>query len=191
MKVWTRGLFVVGLAWTAGGCAATGAYFKDRGRDAMDMATLGVEWAGVGAFAQAGPALTGLGYVGDEGAGLRGGTLGAYGGFEMQALLLGWKVFEPGSMGRERKKQFDAKQFCLVPLEMEFEGSGNVGANVYGAVEIAAALGAGVRAGLNVFEVLDFVLSWVGVDLMRDDNHLRKFRWDEQMQTREGSACTP
>lgn len=191
MDSWAKEMGITVLALSLCGCASTGAYFKDRGRDALDMVTLGFEGIGVGAFVQAGPFMNGLGAVGAYGCGvgLRGGVLGGYRGGEAQAGLFGFKGYYPAYTHTDapRDKDFQAVQLLSFLFDME-DGKGNVGPHVYGNVEVAAVFGFGPRAGVNVLEILDFVLGWARLDFMKDDFYACQLRRWQRAREEEKEA---
>ena len=73
------------------GCVSTGGYFTDRGRDLIDVVTLGVEATSYGLAAQVGPVLGGA-FSGDgKGFGIRSGIVGIYDSVETTSPFGGMK----------------------------------------------------------------------------------------------------
>jgi len=148
-------------------CASTKNYFANRGRDAMDIATISGEH-GFGAMAQAGPLMSGIGVAGGA-AGLRNGYFGiCEGGMEMEFIFWGYKSFSPGdcndhTVERLQNKQYEFGQTALFIVEDT--------AFAFKSFQIEAALnlGIGLRAGLNFAELIDFLLGWTTVDILNDD----------------------
>lgn len=104
------------LAALATGCASTGCYFPDRGRDAADMFTV-VVGVGAGAKTRVGPVQTGL-LIDVPVRGLRGGTIHdttpALGKMTILDMDAQWLIggVEASTRGHpERKNQFAALSF--------------------------------------------------------------------------------
>jgi hypothetical protein len=114
MKLSIRLMAATLLIVAASGCASPSAYFKDRGRDAMDVFTVS---AGLGleAKARVGPLMVGLGVMADV-VGLKGGEAFlatneediVEAGPELTILISGLEVGRQSPICRERKKRF----FC-------------------------------------------------------------------------------
>lgn len=162
----------LGMAFLVFGCASFKAYWVDRGRDALDPFSLGVD-VGLGASVQAGPLMTGL--IGAGGGwGLQYGTIGPYDHFEFQLIVVGLKVTEGGLPDRP-KCDNGGQIFLLSQTHSTFNGmfggeavSPPTPQNL-GNIEVHLALGLGVRAGISLFEAVDFLGGWVGLDPMGDD----------------------
>lgn len=154
------------------GCAHTKAYLIDRGRDAIDIATIAVEENNLGVTMQAGPLITGLNMPITEkweqlkGYGLRDGDFGQYEHCDIQLLLIGNKYYETASKKRE--------YFQIFMLNVgDIFGEDDPPLETLGTVEVSAALGVGLRLGLHGFELIDFLAGWIGLDLMDDDIHTK------------------
>ena len=171
---------VAGVALAAAGCA-TPTYLADRGRDAADILTVTLGTGG-GAKARVGPVQVALLQNSDIG-GLRAGRFFVDGldlevndeiyvlPFPMANVgVKGWgwpfglEGFShgPNSVAAARGKDvFAESRFpCLVT-----GGS----APYYGQIEVVAGLGFTLHLGLNVVELLDFLVGWVGIDICKDD----------------------
>lgn len=186
-------------ALLATGCASTHAYFSDRGRDAADIVSVSVG-TGIGAKARVSALSFGLLYEGDV-AGIRGGS--AFAGhpgdycYDVQFLTCCNEYFAPPG-SEDRHKRFHAEQrfgidsdgnagagrgvWCLMPpmclspllpLPPDMKPSA---LHYYMQIDLVAAVGGGLRVGLNPGELVDFLLGWVGVDFMKDDLAMRRRR---------------
>jgi hypothetical protein len=153
------------------------AWWEDRARDALDVATVGVEGPAVGAELIAGPIGVGLftshhpaftggrGWIeaaGLDGVGLRGGRFGVY---YSEEVVLGvgrtaWLVLPADRAAELRGKAwphaFPGEQTSFPPAARWRLGG-------------AVALGLGLRAEINVAEIADLALGLFGADLLRDD----------------------
>ena len=174
-------LFVVCLT----GCASTGGYFLDRGRDVADIftATAGV---GLGARARTGPIHAGLIYnIGDTG--LRAGSLISSSGRcnPVEAELIGYcyEMLSPQCMiGEENNPRCNSKGYAaestVVPfVTTDFSPYGNQPCfphPYWTQIEIQAALGLSLRLGFNPGELLDFILGWTTMDIYNDDLERKK-----------------
>jgi len=156
------------------------AYMHDRGRDACDMVTLSGEALSVNAAVQIGPAVIGIGGVEGKGFGLRSGAVGIYRTEEDNHILGGSRTLVPNQQGRERDKGYeyyygwypwgDKNSYRCRFEEGEWYNAWQV--------EATLGLGAGVRAGVNLAEIFDFILGWTGLDICEDD--ISKIRKDER-----------
>lgn len=150
------------------GCA----YLHDRGRDACDMVTVSVEETGVNASIQFLTASTGLGTARGKGVGLRSGALGIYEFSEINLGLTGEKTLNPNERDQDREKGYK-ETYVFFPwwdkhggVEMELEEGGKI---TEANIECAVCVGLGVRAGINLAEILDFILGWTTLDILGDD----------------------
>jgi hypothetical protein len=170
------------------GCASTGGYLVDRGRDAADIctATLG---AGAGTKARVGPLQLGA-LVTRDVFGLRGGRIAwwwprdrASGNvvecdfFILPLFGFGIEDFEHEALYEpERHKEFMAMKplpFAALPLAgdagpHEWERSREYW-HYYTQIEAVVALGPSFRLGFNAGELLDFILGWTTIDIFKDD----------------------
>ena len=184
---------LVPVALLAAGCAQN-RYFADRGRDAADVLTFTVGYGG-GGKARIGPVqIALLGMVTETGlqAGdwlplselsfsvpdmpanmemcmLFSGVEGVIGG---RTALLRGKAYGAAAMGIFSWPEHWGEQ--TFSFGDEIEGLAERGyrfnrAPYFTQIEVAAALLPAVRIGLNVGEMLDFVLGWAGVDIYADD----------------------
>ena len=205
MKNILKLLLLLGLVATSTGCASTGGYFVDRGRDAADIftATVGV---GGGAKARVGPARVGAFFSLDK-AGLRGGDL--LKGTEMKGAPFDWfpgtvdidgtiasvEAFRPipDTLAARRGKQYFGQGLLGLSLsswpaimdgpEKDYAWTAKLWQQhlpYYTQIEVAAGLGGTVRLGFNPGELLDFLLGFVGIDIYSDDLRRRKQRQIEQ-----------
>lgn len=152
------------------GCA----YLHDRGRDACDMVTLSVEATGLNASLQVGPAVLGAGIASGKGFGLRSGAVGTYEFAEINLGIFGGKMLVPNDRDLDRDKGYgsfyrwfpwedddDENEFEMEIKEGKWFNSCQI--------ECAAIAGVGARAGINVAEILDFILGWTTLDICGDD----------------------
>jgi hypothetical protein len=184
MKPSLQMLLISSLSLIITGCASTKAFFADRGRDALDMVTLGAG-IGWGAKVRTGPLQTGL--LADMSmASLRGGelhvdsrkspsgepTLLAY---EGQVIACGSEIFE--SCDLPRNKNFVASTWLHEEPKGAFFYRGvqpkqDPAVHVpyyWTQFEVVADVGIGIRAGVNPGEILDFILGWTTLDIFHDD----------------------
>ena len=160
------------LIWFLLPCLSGCAYLHDRGRDACDMVTLAAEAQTVNVSFQVSKGVLGYGLAYGPGVGLRSGTWGIFQSSEINAVLFGFKTLAPSAGDQERHKGYDYS-YSWNPWEHEEE-------NFFGTyeegewfnawqVEVAAGLGIGARAGVNLAEILDFILGWTTLDICKDD----------------------
>ena len=158
------------VAAAVSGCASTGGYWADRGRDAADVFTCTVGVGTAGAKARVGPVCAGLLAQSDI-TGLRNGRffMDPPPIFAQYDLLLGcWGV--ENITGNERK---DAVESTMV---IPFIYGGNffsvppdLPAYYYCQIEAVATLGMSLRLGFNPGELLDFLLGFSTIDIFGDD----------------------
>jgi hypothetical protein len=191
----TRWLYLPALLLLLSGCASTKGYLVDRGRDALDIATVGVG-VGWGAKMRAGPIQSGLLFEGTCAA-LRGGEFTHIGknippelegwgnSTDGQWLLYGVEFFHGASL--PRNKNFYASNLKSMNSDYD-EDEGGFGMpffhtltddsppapTYYTQFEAVAALGISVRLGFNPGELMDFLLGWVKVDVYKDDLEAKK-----------------
>jgi len=194
-----RKLFQTVLALLAAasvtGCASTGGYFIDRGRDAADVFTATVG-AGVGAKARVGPLRAGL-FLNHDAFGIRGGTVvisdNPFEMLEADLCLLYVEVCEFTNL-EARCKNYCAHQlfstegrsafipspyggipFTSVPYDPRTEDTPpSRFCHFYTQIEVAGGLIGTVRLGFNVGELVDFLLGWTTIDIFRDDLEPKK-----------------
>lgn len=176
------------------GCASTQGYFVDRGRDAVDVLTVGIG-RGVGAKVHVGPVQTGLIWNEDV-FGLRCGEISYWPAFSpinrdlilrrqpprsFEQLLPLPVIFHPDlgihgggesyvsqAFAGRRGKEFDV--FNIMPLIPVALTSQNSPAwPFYTQIEAVVALGPSLRLGFNLGELFDFILGWTTLDIFNDD----------------------
>jgi hypothetical protein len=168
-------------------CLSGCAYFHDRGRDACDMVTIAGEAPNVGVSLQLGNSAVGIGMGGGKGIGLRSGALGMYETAEFHLGLFGAKILEPDKTDFFRGKGYEySYEWTWISKEDEYDQfyrehhKHKDALNTNGTVEegewfnawqceAALGLGVGARAGVNLAEILDFVLGWTTLDICDDD----------------------
>ena len=154
-----RNLFILIIVCMLSGCA----YLENRARDATDMVTIAGEFGAIGA--NIGVAnrvhLSPFYFGGEHGFGLRSGAIGLY---EFNQCVF---FFFPFSNDFYPSK-FDSNRGKGYTWDfIEFQHSGewfNLGQ-----IEAAVGLGVGVRAGINIFEIGDFIVGLAGLDICNDD----------------------
>lgn len=165
---------------TLSGCASSGAYFSDRGRDAMDVFTVTVG-VGVGVKARVGPIQEGL-LLQQDLIGMRGGTLlsGYDSDLNLDFLLplplipvVSWSSSGLSSISgcesflneriSPRRKEVDAvaSWFLAIPERKN--------PAFYTQIDVVIGLGPSLRLGFNPGELLDFFLGWFNLDIYDDD----------------------
>ena len=172
------------------GCASSG-YLSDRGNDLLDVLTFSIP-AGFGAKARVGPFHTGLNATfGDMG--FRSGAL-EYDtrichGTGQEFFCIGNESFSPSEVywGNERRcqmKRYDTGNsyfpFFTPFLDVYDSNTAkhrdrnysfiNMISHPYATqVETQASLLWGIRIGLNIGELFDFILGWSTIDIYNDD----------------------
>jgi hypothetical protein len=145
------------------GCA----YWQDRGRDFTDIVTLAAESGTVNVSLQAGM-LFGLGMGRGQGVGLRAGYAGLYDYEEENILTLSRRRFTPRA--DDRSKAFRVEQKWL-PVPGYDPGGPKLPIEYvhFWQIECAVGLLGGVRVGVNLAELADFLVGFTTVDICRDD----------------------
>lgn len=179
------------------GCRST-SFLDARFRDLGDAVTIATEVGGVNASLQAGPMMTGLGYSKGQGKGfINGRWCKRYDYKESHALIVGAKeVYYPYHEERsdrivwcESAATFMWAHFGVAEALVAGSGDplasdqrpqfGHVGEGdwrEYWQIEADVNLYFGLRVGLNIAELTDFFLGWVGVDMCNDDPLERRNR---------------
>jgi hypothetical protein len=208
MRTILNAIMLLMLSVLASGCASTGAYFSDRGRDAADILTLTIE-QGVGVTAHAGPISTGLGMIGG-GRGLDGGTIANFdeGDIELQLLILGGNGFCTPSTERPKKRGGTQVLFVQHP-SVGFMEWGSHQMNPFKALlvdlypptwveypgvtqfDASVALGIGPRIGFNLMELIDFVCGWTTLDILGDDIHRRNRKEESNKESKATGKPAP
>ena len=162
------------LAACLAGCATTGDYLANRGRDLADIVTIGTGLGG-GVKVRIGPIQTGL-FADMQMIALRGGQFPCENdgymfpsNFELEALVVGFESFNPKtgrSVAKQRRKRFTAEGGDI-PFVMVAEPPGCP--SYYTQIEVAGGLLLNVRLGFNPGELLDFILGWGTIDIFGDD----------------------
>jgi hypothetical protein len=186
-------LAVLGLALC--GCAS---YWSDRGHDTADLLTL-TATTGAGIKFQAGPVQIAPAAMLVDIGGLRGGEaftadLGEKATVFPIDVGMAWWSSSILAMPNVPRLEERGKAYCAFPLGAESEelfarhtGSvpfitvpratwakekftlDRVSPAYPGQLELALALGAGLRVGTNLVEWVDFACGWFGLDLLNDD----------------------
>jgi hypothetical protein len=145
---------------------------KSRGRDFTDIITLSGETCCANVSAQVVFFPLGLGWADGKGFGSRAGHLGSYDYREINVLTYTERKFGPESL--PRGKAFEMKGFWFIiplyyinfmPSFINYKGSLVSRCQI----EVAAGLGAGLRAGVNPLELFDFLLGLTTLDILKDD----------------------
>jgi hypothetical protein len=169
------------------GCA----YLQDRGRDAADIVTVAAESRTVNASFQFGEAVLGAGLAKGQGFGLRSGVFGSYTTKEANLILLGGKSLVPSEQSLDRGKGYECAYLWMPWFDDddEFFCSYEYGEwyNHF-QIEATVGLGAGVRAGFNPAELVDFILGWTTLDICKDDRSDRNRQ--EPIQPKESGTAT-
>jgi len=202
MKKSLQLILILGLAALATGCASTGGYFVDRGRDAADILTLGVG-AGLGVSARVGPIAVAPFSCHYDRYAIRGGTpeiLSHNSTNSATGGMLWWfgETHEPSAacfstpaaagehIVRERGKAYSAWPLGVVLWGEPFffttpflavpesRGTGRQALPYYSQCEITVGMLASFRLGFNPGELLDFILGWTTIDIYNDDLEKRK-----------------
>lgn len=187
---------LLGLAMYLTGCASTRGYFVDRGRDAADIFTT---TAGVGGGGQVRLGPLPLGFLqATDVTGLRYGdtfyriprsghdaeercyTVGAICGVLLFPVLCcgggdgGGKVFSKYLDGIGAALDYrDSFPMNETQLRRHKDTEG-VGASGSYQIEAAVGLGLVFRVGINVGELVDFILGWTTIDIFGDDIEVRE-----------------
>ncbi|OGV37924.1 MAG: hypothetical protein A2X48_01325 [Lentisphaerae bacterium GWF2_49_21] len=147
-------------------------YLADRIRDGMDVFTFTVN-SGLGARARAGPVSAGCEYLLAD-YGLGGGKVGViYGG--PGSVEFG-SLFDITLMSHERffvardsrNKSYESGGIFLISAA-ETKSSNDIFWPYFTQVEAVAGFGGGIRMGLNLGEMIDFILGWTTIDIYGDD----------------------
>lgn len=176
------------VAALATGCASTGGYLANRGRDFADIFTLGVELGGLNASAQVGPIATGLGFAKGKGWGLVQGNLGPYEFEEMNFVVVGSKLvalnpeadYAGYMIGYEWVRTLVLLPTTIVVSMISGDSDGETldtkpfrvghgGWRPCFQIEADVNVLGGLRAGINLAEGLDFILGWTTLDIFNDD----------------------
>ncbi len=204
-------LAFLGLLLMSSGCVGARGYFGDRWADAKDVFTASVGTGG-GVKARVGPVNAGF-FLNSDRAGLRGGECfslpdGPLAGGDADATLLFFfsdqfdlrhppqsrsgtraslrRVRLVGDSLAKRNKSY---RCGMIPLPsplgaFEFQRV----PCYYTQVEVAVGVGGTLRLGFNPGELLDFLLGWTTLDILRDDLAARAER---ERRALEGGAGVP
>lgn len=177
-RPWIKFLWLPLLPWLSG-CA----YLHDRVRDAGDMVTVAVEGFGVNAAVGFGPGTIGLGAASGKGFGLRSGVAGVYGFSELNLWpCFNSKTLLPHESDSDRDKGYETEYAYWLFREdgdsdEEYAATGETGGQFNNfQLELALHLGVGARAGINLMEIVDFILGWTTYDVCGDDAALQEAR---------------
>lgn len=169
------------VAFALGVTGCTTPYMRDRGNDAADIITLSVG-TGAGAKARIGPVQAGLVYQRDT-VGLRNGSLFARRpslstlddrgisdehGMDLNLLICGVEVSNTGDVIVERGKEFNTINL-IVPVSIADPASSRLKPHYFFQIEALIGLGPTLRLGVNLGELVDFILGWTTVDIFNDD----------------------
>lgn len=166
MKRTITSLAVATLALLSG-CA----HLRNRAADLRDVVTLSVETGNVGASVRAGPIPAGVSFSEGEGLGLRSGCAGVYRYSDYNSFIFFvHRSFDPDDSRGDKAYE---QTLLILPIpgidecltSSEYDGPWQT----HTQIEASLGLYFGLRAGLNVGELLDFLFGWVGLDLCRDD----------------------
>lgn len=162
--------FLLIILLSTSACSSKG-YWSDRGRDALDIVTVGVGM-GVGAKAQLGPLQAGALFEAD-GYTLRGSELtsgGLINNGEWQTLAIGEQQFVTTEL--DRNKNYSAATTIdqqTIPFIYRLKCPDKAAYWYYTQIEAVLAAGPALRLGFNPGELVDFILGWASVDIMSDD----------------------
>jgi hypothetical protein len=180
------------LAASLSGCATTGDYLANRGRDLADIVTIGTGLGG-GAKARIGPIQTGL-FADMQMIALRGGHFPCENdghmfpsNCELEVLVVGFESFNPKtgrSVAKPRRKSFTAEGHDI-PFVMIVDPPGSPA--YYTQIEVAGGLLLNLRLGFNPGELLDFILGWGNIDIFRDDIEGKEHRTTQSTVPSEGA----
>ena len=190
MNNFGRFLAMSSVAALCCGCASSRTYVANRGHDAADMFTLTVGKGG-GATVRAGPIHFGL-FGGYDHVGLRGGQLWTQWDDESLvgplAILIDPLLLLPGGDGicfyeddftdgdEIRSKNYIGRGICpfvAIPAK-NIEGYNRFGFDdtrkrFLTQVDAAAGIYYTFHVGVDIAEILDFILGWTTLDIMNDD----------------------
>lgn len=159
-------------------CASLSAYGRNRIDDFSDILTVGVEKESVGASVWLGCFGGGLHIAsGGTGFGLRGGHLGLYRmgipdhpeyGIETgrSVLLFNSRAYRASGDASQRSidKNYAVHNIFFIKITMD-----DTDLRSCGQIEVALGIYGGLRIGLDIFEIVDFLAGLVTLDLMGDD----------------------
>lgn len=153
-----------------------------RRQDLADVFHASGEAAGVYADIQLLGLNLGLGYIDGQGFGLFDGELASYRQFKYGAGIIGRKSHS-GYSERQKAKVCDFHYLAPVAIDYDNPGrkAGGFAVNNQSSaicawnLEISLIPGVGLRAGINVAELADFIVGWSGYDFLKDD-HLETWR---------------
>jgi len=167
------GVLLVLIYFFITGCS----YLKSRGRDFTDIITLSGENVCANVSCQIAVLPFGAGWAEGKGFGSRTGHLGTYEYREINVLTYTDRTFGPEDLPRGKAYKMEGFWF-IIPLyyinimPSFIRHKGSLGSQCQ--IEVAAGLGAGLRAGVNPGEALDFLLGFFTVDIFKDDFPLEK-----------------
>lgn len=154
------------------GCQST--YWNDRSNDAADIFTASV---GIGFGVKARTGLFQFALLAQSDVyGLRGGTFPNISAkkeswilppnVDLQGLVVGAETFNPDGLAAiERHKNFKTESAAFV----SYLKQDDISPYYYTQIEAVAAFGPSIRFGFNLGELLDFILGWGQIDIMKDD----------------------
>ena len=174
------------VAATVSGCASTGGYLADRGRDAADIFTVAAG-VGLGAKARIGPVGTGL-LVQTDMIGLRDGYFFTSSPSEKSMyydVLLIYRA-EDNAHNYNNNRKDNLKRKMNFPFIYE-DLPAHLPACHWYQIEAVAALGPSVRLGFNPGELVDFLLGFATVDIFNDDLAAKE-REDAAEKNRQDAA---
>jgi len=177
MKSAIRFVILLFLTTALSGCAGTGGYLKDRGRDAADIFTATVGLGG-GAKARVGPVHAGL-FANEDQVGLRGGKAQKFCPcvelemMDIDVTLISVENFSLKNDNRNKEHSaIGAVGLSGALIDPDFVGPGRDlrhSLPYYTQIEVAAGLGPTIRLGFNPGELVDFLLGWFTIDIFADD----------------------
>ncbi len=152
---------------------AVGMYCADRGRDLLDTVTVAAETGNRSAAIQFAGFPIGFGDGEGVGCGLRSGKVGQYAFTDYYYWLFGDKSFTPNGDPRGKGYVVDWEWLPMPILNNPFGGPNRVQWQLEASAGIRVI---GFRAGINIGEIVDFVLGIFTVDIMADDTAAVKAR---------------
>ena len=156
-----RILVIVATVMMVSGC--TTAYWKDRGYDMADIATLTFGLGG-GAFVQVGPRPFGYGFIMDD-SGIEDGKVGSVSYLTaLQGFAERFAVYDSDDMRVKRGK--------LPPLPKDGDETGSLPIMPHHWSQIRFFAGVtffSMTVGVNPGELADFASGWLGIDIYGDD----------------------